>query len=131
MVEQIVRVPLVVPLRLAIVRVARKRTRCPLVVTGALLRIPRTGIGGSVVNEVERGIIGDPAPRRPSADFPGFRRPGSDAEILSFVVRIERLERVADQYIRIGPGVIRSPRDAAVALVQRGQPTADAHLAAA
>ena len=59
-----------------------------------------------------------------------FSPPSGDAEVLAFVLRIERLEIRADKHFVVGTCAVGFPDDLACCLVQRGSPTADAHLAA-
>src|ERR1051326_7012766 len=74
-VVEIVRAPLIEPDRLAGVGFAREDTARPLVVAGPHFRIPRTGIRGAVINQIELGVIRDPTPNRAAADFPHVGRP--------------------------------------------------------
>jgi hypothetical protein len=57
-------------------------------------------------------------------------RPGRNM-ILAAVLRVERLEPLADQHVLVRPGAERPPDEAAVAGVERGDPAADAVFAAA
>ena len=110
---------------------AREDRRRPFVVTGALPRIPRAGVAGAVVEQVELGIVGDPAPRGAAAEAPRLGRPRRDAEIGSLIERVERPEAGADEHVLVGPGAPGPPDDAAAAQLERGEPAAHAQLAAA
>ena len=124
------RIDLIGPARLPRVGVAGEERRRPFVVTGTLVRIPRTGIAAPVINQVEIGIVGDPAPDVAAADLPRLRGPARLPEILAAILRIEWLEVRTDQHVRIGPGVVGLPDDLAVILIQGRDPAAHAHLAA-
>ena len=88
------------------------------------------GIAGAVIDQVEVGIVGDPAPDVAAADLPGIRRPGRDAEVLALVAFVERLEVWADQHVLVGTGAVGRPRRRAVRRVERLDPAAHADLAA-
>src|SRR5262249_23585726 len=84
-----VKVPLVVgrhlidPLGHAGIRVAGPYRHRPLVVARTLLRVPGRGVAGPVVEQVQRGIVGDPAPRAAAADLPLITLPGLQAGVLA------------------------------------------------
>src|SRR5205823_2822633 len=65
------------------IRIAREDGHRPFVVARPLLRIPRRGIARTVVDEVELGVIGNPAPCATAADLPLIALPGLDAGILA------------------------------------------------
>ncbi len=66
---------LVDPPRHAGVGRARKDRIGPFVVARPLQRVPRAGVAGAVIDEVEVGIISDPAPGRAAARLPLFAFP--------------------------------------------------------
>src|SRR4051794_41643451 len=70
MIEKVMRVDLIGPFRAAGIGIARENCRGPEIVATALVGIPGAWIGGTVVNQVELGIIGDPAPYRAAAYLP-------------------------------------------------------------
>ena len=82
-------VPLVVgrhlvdPLRHAVVGIAGEDGHRPLVVAGPLLRVPGRGIARAVIDEIERRVVGDPAPCAAAADLPLIAFPGLGARILA------------------------------------------------
>jgi hypothetical protein len=95
------------------------------------VRIPRSRIGGAVIDEVELGIVGHETPDRAAADLPRFRRPARHPQVGALVARIERLEFRTDEHVAVGAGVVRAPGDLAVRRIERGQPAAHAEFAAA
>src|SRR6185503_7921815 len=74
---------LIDPLGLTVVRIAREDGHRPLVVARTLLRIPGRGVARTVVNEVQAGIVGQPAPCAAAADLPLVALPGLDARVLA------------------------------------------------
>ena len=74
---------LVDPFRHAGIRIAREDGHRPFVVARTLLRIPGRGIAGAVIDEVQAGIIGHPAPGAAAADLPLIALPGLQARILA------------------------------------------------
>jgi len=130
-VEHVVRRQLIGPYGFAGGGPAREDRVGPLVVAGPLLGVPRAGVRGAVVDEVEVGVVGDPAPHRPAADLPRFRRPRRDAELGHAVRGVERPEARTDQHVAVRAGAVRAPRDRTRREVERRQPAADAELPAA
>ena len=129
-VVEIVWVPLVEPACGAGVRIARENARRPLVVAGPEIGIPRAGIAGAMIDQVQLGIVGDPPPHGAAADLPCVRRPARDAEIRALVRRVERLEVRADQHVPIRARAVGGPDDMAVLGVERLDPAAHPELAA-
>src|SRR6201999_2909292 len=84
------------PLRHAVIGITGEDGHRPLVVAGPLLRIPGRGIAGSVINEIKRRIISEPAPGAAAADFPLIAFPGLQARILADRLA-ERGGRVVEQ----------------------------------
>src|SRR5207248_3277699 len=74
-IESIVRAELIEPARLAGIRIAREHSAGPLVVAGTQLGIPRSGIGGTVEDQVEVGIVGDESPHVAAAGLPSIGWP--------------------------------------------------------
>ena len=72
-----------------------------------------------------------PSPKSAAALLPHISRPSGDAEVLAFVLRIERLEIRADKHFVVGTCAVGFPDDLACCLIQRGSPTTHAHLATA
>ena len=130
-VPHVVRRHLECPHHLAGVRIARQNRGSPLVVTGALVLIPRPGIAGAVINEIERGIIGEPAPHRATTCFPCVARPRRSAEVLPPIVGVERLEFRTDLHVLVGPDVVGAPDFLSSSCIERGDPSAHSHLATA
>src|SRR6185503_20798630 len=81
--------------------------------------------------EIQLGVVGQPAPHRAAAGAPALARPGGDAEILSLVHRVMRLEAGTDEHVLVGTRAIGAPRDLPRARVERREPAAHAELAAA
>ena len=126
----VVRRHLIGPARLAVVRIAREDRHRPLVVAGAHVRIPHAGIGGAVVDEIERGIVGDPTPHRSPAELPLLPRPRCDAEVGAAVIGIKRLERRADQHITVRSDRVGAPQLFAVPGIERENPAPYSQLGA-
>src|SRR5205085_5137646 len=78
---RVVRSLLIRPRRFARIGIAREDRHRPLVLAWSLIGIPRAGVAGAVVEEIELGVVAVPAPRRAAATLPflalpGFDRPG-------------------------------------------------------
>jgi hypothetical protein len=84
MIEEVVRVDLIGPFGAPGIRVAREDRGGPEVIAAALIGIPGAWVSRAVVDQVQLGVIGDPAPYRTAADLPAIGRPACDAEVLSF-----------------------------------------------
>ena len=84
-----------------------------------------------MTNQIQLGVVRQPAPDRTAPDLPRFRRPGVHTQILAAIVRVERLEVGADEHFRIGAGVVRAPDLTTRARIERHEPAAHAELAAA
>ena len=126
----VVRRHLVDPLGHAVVRIAGEDGHRPGVVARTLVGVPGRGIAGPVVDQVERRIVGIPAPRRAAADlplvaFPG-RRAGIDADRLAEMGGVLRIH----QRLRVGTGGERPPGFRAVGKVQRDHVALHAELTA-
>ena len=130
-VPHVVRRHLKSPHHLAGVRIARQNRSSPLVVTGALVLVPRSGIAGAVIDEIEGGIIGEPSPHRATAGFPRVARPRCSTQVLSPIVGVERLEFGADLHVLVGPDVVGAPDFFPSSCIERGDPSPHTHLATA
>src|SRR5438128_1033056 len=106
---QIVRIVLIRPLRHPSVEIAREHGRCPLVVTGALCRVPRPWIRSPVINQIRLCIVRNPAPYGATADLPLVGRPRGYAEIWLRVRSVWRFEVFTDEHVFIRPGTPRAP----------------------
>src|SRR5437867_11525059 len=95
------RAPLVKPAGLAVVRIARKNAARPFVVAWALISVPGTGIGRTVVDEIELWIIGNPARHRTATHPPSVRWPGGHPQIFPRFLRIKRFELWSNAHISI------------------------------
>src|SRR5947208_3398259 len=84
-IEEIVRVVLVRPDGFARVRPPSEERARPFVVAGAKLRIPGTRVRSAVEDQIQLGIVRNPAPRTGAADLPHVWRPRRDAEIFSAI----------------------------------------------
>src|SRR5207248_6029832 len=71
----VVRIDLIGPDRLAGFGTPRENRASPLVVSWTHFRIPGSGIRRAVINKVEVGIEGKPAPAGAPADLPRLTRP--------------------------------------------------------
>ena len=74
----VVRRELVGPHQRAIARPARQHAGGPLVVARALLGVVGRGVAGAVVDEIELGVVGQPAPHRRAAVLPGVAGPAGE-----------------------------------------------------
>src|SRR2546428_8958217 len=63
----LVRRELIRPHERAVLGPPGEHARCPFVVAGPLLGVVRRGVAGAEVQQVEVGIVGDPAPHRYAA----------------------------------------------------------------
>src|SRR5205823_4311907 len=95
----IVRVHLVSPDCFSGVRAPREECASPSVISRPLFRIPRTRICGAVIDQIKVGIVRNPTPRRPAADFPLLALPGLYSQVRPAILRVEWLEILADQYV--------------------------------
>ena len=80
------------------------------------------GLPRAVEDEVQLGVVADPAPDGAAADLPVVRRPGRDAQVLALVLLVERLEPRADQAVGVGAGAVGRPGDLARLGVERREP---------
>ena len=110
-VPAVMRFDLVGPLRGAGFRVSRPNRDRPFVVAGAHVIVPNSGIASTVIDEVEFGVVGDPAPDRSPAHMPLIRSPRTHAQIFALIFRIKRLEVGADEGVFIGAAVVSPPQD--------------------
>src|SRR3954469_6933455 len=94
---------LVEPLCRARIRIACKKAGRPLVVSSAVIGVPRSRIRRAVVDELEFGVVRDPTPYAAAADLPTARRPTLHAQVLTFVTVVEWLEVGADEHFFIRP----------------------------
>ena len=82
-----------------------------------------------MVEQVQRGIVGVPSPRRATATLPLITLPRRDAEILPLRRRIRGLERVVrDADILVRARAVRAPGFLAIGHVERGDAAANAEL---
>src|SRR5215831_10263290 len=72
----VVRSHLIRPLGFAGIGVAGEERHRPLIVTWALIRIPRSRIAGAVVEEIEFGVVAIPTPSGPATFLPLLSLPG-------------------------------------------------------
>src|SRR5688572_23406592 len=63
--------------------------------------------------------------------LPAARGPGRHAEVASAILLIERTEVGTDQNVRVRPRAVRAPCNLTVCRIERRQPSADTHFAAA
>src|SRR5690606_37474797 len=121
---------LVEPARGSGAHVAGEDAGGPLVVAGALRRVPWAGIAGAIIDHVQFGIIAYPAPGIAAADAPAVRVPAADAQVLAALGRVEGLERRADQDTLVRAGAVCLPHHGPRSGVESSQRAADAHLPA-
>ena len=100
---------LIHPLRDARVRVAGEQGHAPTVVAGAHDGIPRARIAAAVVDEIERGVVSEPAPSRAAAELPLLALPGAQARVRADrLAEIRRATRI-DQELRVRADAIGLP----------------------
>ena len=126
----VVRRHLVRPARHPRVGIAREDGHRPLVVAGALIRVPGARVAGAVIEEVQLGVVGVPAPGRPTAALPLFALPGGDAQILTLVRGVVGDEVRADLHLRVGAGAVGAPDLLTAVDVERRHATPDTELTA-
>src|SRR5207249_4656795 len=100
---------LVAPLRLPRVDVAREDRNRPLVVAGALARVPGRRIPGAVVYEVQRRIERIPAPRRAPARRPLIALPRRDPLVLLTEMWVGFVEVIVEQNLFVGAHAVGAP----------------------
>src|SRR3989441_4333477 len=101
----------------------------PLVVAGALLGVIRRRIAGTVVEQVEVGIVGHPSPHRRATVLPHVGRPAREPQLGAPIV--ERLEDPRlRQHLAVRPDVVGGPNDPARLEIESLEPAVDAELAA-
>ena len=130
----VVRRHLVHPLRLAGVDVTRPDRHRPLVVAGALHRVPGAGVARAVVHQVELRVVAVPAPGRAAADLPLIALPGLERRVPAHRRHLavgpgHRRVRI-DQHLRVRPGAVGLPDLLAGLDVVGGDVTTHAELAA-
>ena len=109
-VPRIVRRHLIHPANLTRLRVLGPQRHRPLVVARTLVGVPRARVTRAVIEQVQRGIVGVPAPRRTAATLPLIALPRRDAEVLPLRGRIRGLERVVrDADILVRARAVRAP----------------------
>src|SRR5207244_894371 len=105
---------------LPVVRVTGEDRHRPLVVAGTLIGVPAARVARAVVEQVQRRIVGIPAPRGPAAARPLVALPGADAEVLAAVRRVVRVGIADDLDVGVRARRIRAPHFlAAVHVVRR------------
>ena len=99
----------------------------------SILRRPQTRVAGSVVHQVQCGIVGIPAPRRAAAPLPLIAGIGADAEVLAgfavFRMMLIGLRRQA--HVFVAAGGMALPDHLAVGEVVGGDSAASRELVAA
>ena len=130
-VKAIVRFDLISPFRHAGLRIARPDGDGPFVIAGTHVGIPDAGISGAVIDEVEFGIIGDPAPDGAAAELPLAGSPRFYAQVFALILRVEGLEIRPDAHVGVWPRTVRSPEDLPGVRIESCQLSAYAKLRAA
>src|SRR5947207_13700370 len=87
-------------------------------------------MAGAVIDQVELGIVGEPAPNRAAAALPCLRRPSGDPEVMAPVAGVEWLERGPDEHVLVRTGAVRLPDQSTGIDIERRNPTAHAIVAA-
>src|SRR6185312_6005634 len=82
--------------------IARPDGDRPLVVSRTHVCIPRPWITRAVVNQVEFGVVRNPAPNGASTTLPLIGSPSAHAQVLALVFGIKRFEVGTDAGISIG-----------------------------
>ena len=124
----VVRRHLVRPDHLAGLGLASEDRHRPLVVARPLVGVPGARVTGAVVEEVELGVVGVPAPGRSAATLPLVARPGREAEILALVRRVIGVGFTLDADFLVGAGAVHGPLVLTRVHVPRGDAAADAEL---
>ena len=126
-VPAVVRRELIRPHQRSVARPPREHAVGPFVLARPLLGVVRTGIAGPEVDEVELGIVGDPAPNRCATAAPGIALPRRDADVrVRGVVPASR----PCQHQRVWAHVVGGPENLAGPEVESLDPAVDAELAA-
>src|SRR2546422_11496739 len=73
--------------------------------------VPTARVARAVVEQVQRRIVGIPAPRGPAAARPLVALPGADAEVLAAVRRVVRVGIADDLDVGVRSRRIRAPQD--------------------
>src|SRR5713226_7626873 len=105
----------------------------PFVVTWPLRGIPRSRVSAPVVNQVELGIVGIPAPRRAAAKFPLLLVPSLHTGIRTHWLLgcpINRLVRIKQDF-RVRTDTVRAPDELAGFEIIRAEMAADTILSPA
>src|ERR1019366_1879083 len=102
----------------------------PLVIAWPLLRIPGRRVARPVIDEVQLGIIGNPAPRGAAADLPLIALPSGEARLLADrLTKVSGSDRIHER-LPVGTQGIASPNLLAVLDVIGGEIAAHAEFAA-
>ncbi len=102
----------------------------PLVVARTLRRVPGRGVAGAVIDEVQVGVVGIPAPGGAAADLPLVAFPALDRAVGAHgLAEHHGLFRI-DQHLGVGAGGIGAPDLLARLHVIGGDMAAHAELAA-
>ena len=121
---------LVAELGLAGLEVATPDGHGPLVVARSHGLVPGRRIAGAVIDHVQLGVVGVPAPVGAAADLPGIALPGLQAQAKLAIVRVVAVECLVQQQILVGTGGIGAPGLPAVLDVVGGDVTAHAQFGA-
>ena len=130
-IPHVVRCHLERPHHFAGVSVASQNRRRPLVVAGALVLVPRPGVAGAVIDQIERRIVRDPSPYRAPAGLPRITWPRRDTEILAAIVGVKRFELRANLHILVGANVVGAPDLLPRRRIECGDPAPHSHLSTA
>jgi hypothetical protein len=121
---------LVDPLHLTGIEIARPDGHRPTIVARPLHRIPGRRITGTVIDEVQRRVVGIPAPGVAAADLPLVAFPSLDRRVgTNRLAERHRLLGV-DKSVAVRSFRIAAPRQRAVLHVVCADPAANAELAA-
>ena len=101
----------------------------PAVVARALGRVPGRGVAGAVIDEVQRRVVGEPAPaagaaRPPLVALPALQRGVLADRATEFGGRLR-----IDQHVGIRPGGVGAPETSSAGLIVRGDVAAGPVLA--
>ena len=128
-VPAIVRRELISPYQRPVLGLAREHAARPAVVSATRIRIVWAGVAGAVIDEIEFGVVGDPAPHGRAAPLPGAIGPAARAELGAADIRWVEGSRPHEHSV-IRAEIVGRPDDAAAVKVERLQPAVDPELAA-
>src|SRR6185503_16616372 len=126
----IMRRHLVGPNDLTVSRLAGEDGHRPLVVARALIWVPGPRVAHAVIEDVQLGVVGIPAPGSAAAALPLVTLPGRDPEVLPLVGGVVGVGIALDSDFLVGTGAVHGPLVLAGVHIERRNSAADAELTA-